>query len=256
MPFDGRAKRSGEMTEMELKIEANAIVRVQRKPELRRTGPGFPVCRFQAVADAGPASTSVQMPVYVFGGPGDTERKLALGCANLRVGELVQIGGLQRQRARMTKGRNPKRWLETSLQATAVRLLGSDGRPESLGTEGIPRRGKGLVVHCEMSPYEIYIGRGRDPYTDEWGEWGNCYSHRPSASKKVIHVETAEQAVLRYKADLWNQIQSGELTLERLASLAGKTLGCWCAPACCHGDVLASASVWAVQELARQRGAC
>lgn len=239
------------MNDVQTRIESKAVARVSRKPELARTGPGFPVCRFKVVTDESSARNPVVMPVYVFGGPADDQRKLALWCESLRIGELVQVTGLQRQRVRRTKGKAAKRWPETTLQAMDVQRLGADGRPVPRGSDD--RLLKGLVVHCMKSPYEVYIGRGKDPQTEEWGEWGNRYSHRESASERVIYVDTAEEAVLRYKADLWEQINEGKLSLERLASLAGKTLGCWCAPECCHGDVLANASVWAVGQMAQQQ---
>jgi len=238
------------------RIESKAIAKVSTKPQLTRTASGFPVCRFKVTTEEGPSRNPVVMPVYIFGGPAEGQRRLALRCGSLRVGELVQVTGLQRQRVRRTKGRHGKRWQETALEALDVQVLGADGRP-------VPRiaaepKGflKGLVVHCMKSPYEVYVGRGKDPNTDEYSEWGNMYSHRESKFENVVYVDTAEEAVARYRADLWGRIKSGELSLEEVASLAGRTLGCWCAPACCHGDVLAEASIWAVEELARQRSAC
>lgn len=244
------------MSEIETRIECKAIARVSKKPELARTASGFPVSRFTVVTDEGPAIGTVKMPIYVPGWPGEAQRKLALGCSELRVGELVQATGFQRQRVRRTK--RGKNWTETVLQALDVQVLGADGRP----VERDPREAqgllKGLVVHCMKSPYEVYIGRGKDPETEERPDvdWSNGYSHRKSKFEHVIYVETPEEAVACFKAELWERIKRGELSLETLASLAGKTLGCWCAPACCHGDVLASASIWAVEELARRRSAC
>ncbi len=49
----------------------------------------------------------------------------------------------------------------------------------------------------------------------------------------------------RYRLYLWDEIRSGRLPLDRLAALAGKTLGWWCAPGPCHGEVLAAAAAWA-----------
>lgn len=241
------------MTETQTRIESKAIARVSKKPELARTASGFPVSRFTVVTDEGPAKPPVKMPIYVPGWPGEAQRKLALRCSELRVGELVQATGFARQRVRRTK--RGKDWTETVLQALDVQVLGADGMPVERDPRETERLLKGLVVHCMKSPYEVYIGRGKDPETQERSEWGNRYSHRESKFE-VVYVATAKEAVARYKADLWESIKSGQLSLERLASLAGKTLGCWCAPACCHGDVLASASIWAVEELARQRSAC
>ena len=243
------------MNEVKTRIESKAIARVSKKPELARTAAGFPVCRFTVVDEPEkPGRNTVAMPVYVFGGPSELERKLALRCDSLRVGELVQVTGLQRQRVRQTKG--GKRWPETSLQAMDVQVLGLDGRPVKRAAVEGERLLRGLVVHCLKSPYEVYVGRGKDPFTEERGEWGNRYSHRESAFESVIYVQTPAEAVACFKGELWERIQKGELSLERLAALAGMTLGCYCAPSCCHGDVLASASIWAVEELARQRAGC
>lgn len=241
------------MNEVKTQIECKAIAKVSKKPQLGHTASGFPVCRFTVQAEAAPASNPTIVPVYIFGGPEEAKRKLALRCASLRVGELVQATGIERQRVVGTK--RGKSWRENSLLAVDVQVLGADGlpvaRPEA-EREGLLR---GLVVHCMKSPYEVYVGRGKDPDTFEPSEWGNRFSHRDSKFE-IVRVGTAEEAVACYKAELWERIKREELSLERLADLAGKTLGCWCAPACCHGDVLASASIWAVEELARQRSAC
>jgi Domain of unknown function (DUF4326) len=242
------------MTDTQTRIESKAVALVSSRPKVRRTLSGFPVCRFKVVTEEGPGRNPVVMPIYVFGGPGEAQRRLALECGCLKVGQLVQATGIVRQRAQRTK--EGKRWPETALEALDVLRLGGDGLPRERVADRGEELMRGLVVHCMKSPYEVYIGRGKDPDTEEPGQWGNRYSHRESSFEHVIHVDTPEEAVARYKTDLWERIRSGELSLERLASLAGKTLGCWCAPACCHGDVLARASVWAVQELARQRAAC
>jgi hypothetical protein len=42
-------------------------------------------------------------------------------------------------------------------------------------------------------------------------------------------------SLARYEAWLFEQPE----LVAALAELAGKTLGCWCAPRACHGDVLA-----------------
>lgn len=242
------------MAETEMMIETRAVAKVSRKPELGHAGSGFPMCRFTVATGEGAAKSPVIMPVYVFGGPEESKRKLALRCGRLRVGELVEVKGRERQALRQTKGENAKRWRENTLEAIGMEVLGADGQPLRRSEED-ERQLRGLVVHCERSPYEVYVGRGSDPFTGERGEWGNRYSHRPSKFE-VVYVATPEEAVARYKAELWERIRTGELSLERLATLAGKTLGCWCFSSCCHGEVLARASVWAAGELARRRAAC
>src|SRR5260370_40207688 len=75
------------------------------------------------------------------------------------------------------------------------------------------------VVHCKRDRYDIYIGRP--------SKWGNPY---------VIGRDgTREQVIAKYRA--W-VLRRPEL-LAALPELRGKTLGCWCAPQPCHGDVLA-----------------
>lgn len=105
------------------------------------------------------------------------------------------------------------------------------------------------VVHCRRAPYDVYIGRGHDPVSGVPGEWGNPFSHRPSRVPGVIVVPTVEEAIERYRFYLWEEIRAGRLPLARLAALAGKTLGCWCVPGPCHGEVLVGAATWAAAQL-------
>lgn len=107
----------------------------------------------------------------------------------------------------------------------------------------------GRVVHCQRETYDVYIGRGNDPHTGRPGEWGNPYSHRPSRVPRVIVVGSRHEAIRRYRTWLWEQVRSGQISLENLAALHGKRLGCWCAPDPCHGEVLATAAAWAWRKL-------
>lgn len=77
---------------------------------------------------------------------------------------------------------------------------------------------KGRVVHCKKEPFDIYIGRP--------SIWGNPF--------EVGKHGTRSQVIKLYRE--WIQ-QQPEL-LERLGTLSGKVLGCYCAPKSCHGDVL------------------
>ena len=85
------------------------------------------------------------------------------------------------------------------------------------------------IVHCKKEAYDVYIGRP--------GPWGNPFR---------LEGEAARGSTLAtYRVWLWEQIRNGNITVADLAGLDGKTLGCWCAPRPCHGDVLASAAAWA-----------
>ena len=81
------------------------------------------------------------------------------------------------------------------------------------------------VVHCKKEPYDVYIGRP--------SKWGNPFSHKEGTSAK-FKVSTREEAVEKYKE--WILAQPN--LLNSLDELKGKTLGCWCKPKACHGDVL------------------
>ena len=75
------------------------------------------------------------------------------------------------------------------------------------------------VVHCKREPYDVYIGRP--------SKWGNPF---------VIGKDgTREQVIRRYE----HWLSTNTALMKQLPELRGKTLGCWCAPNPCHGDVLA-----------------
>ena len=86
----------------------------------------------------------------------------------------------------------------------------------------------------------IYCGRG--------SEWGNDYSHLPNSSAK-FKVKTRDEAVVMHRRQLIKRIESGQVSLHKLASLAGRKLICYCAPSLCHCSTLAAAAVWAKGEL-------
>jgi hypothetical protein len=66
----------------------------------------------------------------------------------------------------------------------------------------------------------------------------------------VTKANSVEEAIERYKAHLWQRLRAGKLSVEKLAALKGKTLGCWCAPGPCHGEVLVAAAEWAAGRVA------
>ena len=84
------------------------------------------------------------------------------------------------------------------------------------------------VVHCQKEPYDVYIGRG--------SIWGNPYTHLKTSTQAKYIVKTREIAIESYR----NYILHGEgkHLLKHLHELKGKTLGCWCKPKSCHGDIL------------------
>ena len=91
------------------------------------------------------------------------------------------------------------------------------------------------VVHCKREAFDVYIGRP--------GPWGNPF---------VLNRDgTRGEVIAKYRRYLWQRIRrEGAPFITQLASLQGKTLGCFCAPKACHGEVLVKAADWA----ANQRG--
>ena len=74
------------------------------------------------------------------------------------------------------------------------------------------------VVHCKREPYDIYIGRP--------SKFGNPFI--------VGKDGTRDEVIEKYRTWIMNQPQ----LLKELPKLKNKTLGCWCKPNKCHGDIL------------------
>lgn len=79
-----------------------------------------------------------------------------------------------------------------------------------------------LVVHCKRARYDVYIGRP--------SKWGNPFVVGRDGSR--------EQVIDRFEQWLLSQPE----LVSALGELSGKTLGCWCAPNRCHGEVLVKLS--------------
>ena len=88
------------------------------------------------------------------------------------------------------------------------------------------------VVNKYASQYDVYIGRG--------SQWGNPFVIGRDGDRNEV--------IAKYRAHLWEQIQSGDVTLDDLRELNGKRLGCFCKPKACHGDVIAKAVAWAMEQ--------
>lgn len=206
--------------------------RITKGPRLSRTMEGVALCGFHLVEDEPEASASNPLRLDVI-----ARGSLACHCEGiLSQGSRVEVRG---RLGRREMQRGSFSYPIFTAIATAVRPLGA--RP------GQPPMAR--VVHCQQDPYDIYIGRGRDPRTEEPGEWGNRYSHRPSRVPDVIVVGSVEEAVEFHRRWLWEQIKAGRIALAELAALHGKTLGCWC-EGICHGETLSTAAAWAHRRLA------
>ena len=82
------------------------------------------------------------------------------------------------------------------------------------------------VVNLRREPYDVYIGRA--------GKGQDGYFGNPFTLKK--HGAEALTLYLDYMRERWT---SDPVFVERLSALQGKTLGCFCKPGPCHGDIIA-----------------
>jgi len=74
------------------------------------------------------------------------------------------------------------------------------------------------IVHCKKESYNIYIGRP--------SKWGNPF--------QIGKDGTREEVIEKFR----NWIITQPNLLKDLHEIKGKTLGCWCKPKVCHGDIL------------------
>ena len=74
------------------------------------------------------------------------------------------------------------------------------------------------VVNKYHEDYDVYIGRG--------SKWGNPYVIGKNGNR--------EEVIKQYEE--WFQGQTH--LLDSLEELRDKTLGCFCKPQSCHGDIL------------------
>jgi hypothetical protein len=81
------------------------------------------------------------------------------------------------------------------------------------------------VVNIRDSSYDVYIGRP--------SKWGNPYSHKDGTLAE-FKVKSRKKAIEKYE----EYLLKNESLMESLHELEGKTLGCWCKPKACHGDIL------------------
>lgn len=82
------------------------------------------------------------------------------------------------------------------------------------------------VVHCKKELFDVYIGRP--------SKWGNPFTFKEGTNAKYC-VNSREDAIAMFEKWFLSQ---PDLVAEARTELKGKTLGCWCAPNACHGDVL------------------
>ena len=86
---------------------------------------------------------------------------------------------------------------------------------------------KVVNLHNKGVNYDVYIGRAVPRRGLRRSFWANGF---------IEGIDGDRDTIIRlYEEDLLKDIER----LSRIGELKGKVLGCWCAPAPCHGDVLA-----------------
>lgn len=80
-----------------------------------------------------------------------------------------------------------------------------------------------------------------DVRIDRKTKWGNPFVMGRDGDRDTVCE--------KYRHWLHNEIRAGRVTLEDLAALKGKRLGCHCAPRRCHGDTLSAAADWATRQI-------
>lgn len=82
----------------------------------------------------------------------------------------------------------------------------------------------------------IYIGRKNvvfingKRFPSESSIWSNPY--------KIGKDGTREEVVKKYETYMKDKLNKDKQLVNQLKELKGKTLGCWCKPDLCHGDIL------------------
>ena len=86
----------------------------------------------------------------------------------------------------------------------------------------------GKVVNIKSGEkYDVYIGRAGKGKS---GYFGNPF--------KIGEDGNREEVIQKYKAWFWNRVNKDVEFRNRVMELKGMTLGCFCHPKPCHGDVI------------------
>jgi hypothetical protein len=83
------------------------------------------------------------------------------------------------------------------------------------------------IVNLYKEPYDIYIGRAGKGQS---GYFGNPFKLKPGNSKG----STLEE----YKKYFYERLEKDPEFKANILALKGKTLGCFCKPSPCHGDII------------------
>lgn len=98
-----------------------------------------------------------------------------------------------------------------------------------------PLAGTGTkVVNLRRERYDVYIGRARSTGPNRDGYFGNPFVLPTTRARPADRAA----AIANYRTYLERRVATDEAFRARVLELRGKTLGCFCKPAPCHGDEL------------------
>ena len=84
------------------------------------------------------------------------------------------------------------------------------------------------VAHVRKSAFDVYIGR-------QFAE----FAHSPFCNPFHVGKHGSRTDVLLLFAEYWYAPEQKTLRNMAVLNLSSKTLGCWCKPLPCHGDIIA-----------------
>ena len=84
--------------------------------------------------------------------------------------------------------------------------------------------------------YDVYIGR---PGRGQKGYFGNPF--------RLDREEDRVEVLQKYERYFYDRLGYDPEFKQRIHELKGKTLGCFCKPRLCHGDIIADYLNWEVQ---------
>jgi len=83
------------------------------------------------------------------------------------------------------------------------------------------------VVNIRVSDYDVYIGReGRG----EDGYYGNPF--------RIENGQKRGETIEKYRKYFYERLETDSEFKRRIEALKNLTLGCFCKPHACHGDVI------------------
>lgn len=86
------------------------------------------------------------------------------------------------------------------------------------------------VVNVRNSAYDVYIGRANKSIGEKGSFLANPYS---------VKDHGRSECIMKYAVWFFEKVSSDATFREKVLALKGKTLGCWCKPQDCHGDIIA-----------------